>query len=211
MHKVFISYHHKNDQWAKDQLVKWAEKHDIFIDGSVDTGDIPDNWSDEKIREQIRDEYLRDTTVTIVLVGTETKNRKHIDWEIYSSMYDGKKNKKSGIIVIYLPSVEDTGSVHVGHGQKEKNKVHPDINNWVNVDSWAEYERRHPYLPARIIDNLMVDDSHISVLKWENIVYKIGDYSFPDVEKLKSLIDYAYEDRQVADYDLSRQMRRRNG
>lgn len=53
MHKVFISYHHANDQWAKEALVKWAEENNIFIDGSVDTGDIPDNWSDEKIREEI--------------------------------------------------------------------------------------------------------------------------------------------------------------
>lgn len=201
MHKVFISYHHANDQWAKESLVKWAEENNIFIDGSVDTGDIPGNWSDEKIREEIRDEYLRDTSVTIILVGTETKNRKHIDWEIYSSMYDGKKNKKSGIIVIYLPSVQATGSVHVGHGAKEKTLVHPEINNWISIDSRSEYERRHPYLPARIIDNLMIDDSYISVLKWEDL----------NVKRLKALIEYAFEDRQIAKYDLSRQMRKYNG
>lgn len=201
MHKVFISYHHANDQWAKEALVKWAEENNIFIDGSVDTGDIPDNWSDEKIREEIRDEYLRDTSVTIILVGTETKYRKHIDWEIYSSMYDGKKNKKSGIIVIYLPCVQEEGSVHVGHGQKEKTLVHPKIHDWMSIDSRAEYERRHPYLPDRIIDNLMVDDSYISVLKWSDL----------NIESLKNLIDYAYEDRQVAKYDLSRPMRKRNG
>lgn len=201
MHKVFISYHHANDQWAKESLVKWATEHNIFIDGSVDTGDIPDNWSDEEIREEIRDEYLRDTTVTIVLVGTETKNRKHIDWEIYSSMYNGKKNKKSGIIVIYLPSVQDYASVHVGHGQKEKDLVHPNVHNWVSVDSPAEYERRHPYLPARIIDNLIANNSHISVLKWEDL----------NVTRLKNLIDYAYEDRHNATYDLSRPMRKHNG
>lgn len=106
MHKVFISFHHKNDQEYKDTLVECAKQNDIFIDGSVDTGDIPEYWSDEKFREYIRDEYLRDTTVTILLMGKETKYRKHVDWELYSSMFDGKKNKKSGIIVILLPSVK---------------------------------------------------------------------------------------------------------
>ena len=53
----------------------------------MDTGDISDELSDARIREKIRDEYLRDSTGTIVLVGTETKRRKHVDWEIYSSMY----------------------------------------------------------------------------------------------------------------------------
>lgn len=89
MHKVFVSFHHANDQKYKEGLVSWAEKNKVFIDGSVDMGEIPEDWDDQKIREYIRDEHLKDTTVTILLVGTETKNRKHIDWELYSSMYDG--------------------------------------------------------------------------------------------------------------------------
>ena len=94
MHRVFISFYHRDDQRYKDALVKWAKEYDVFIDGSVETGDIPDEWDDQKIRETIRDEYLRDTSVTILLVGPNTRHRKHVDWEIYSSMYDGKKNKK---------------------------------------------------------------------------------------------------------------------
>ena len=106
MHKVFVSFHHDNDQKYKDSLVKWGVENNIFIDGSVDMGEIPDDWTSQQIREYIRDEHLKDTSVTILLVGTETKNRKHIDWELFSSMYDGKKNKKSGILVINLPSVD---------------------------------------------------------------------------------------------------------
>ena len=106
MHNVFVSYHHKNDQAYKEALITWAEKNKVFIDYSVALGDIPEDWDDQKVRETIRDEYLRESTVTIVLVGTETKYRKHVDWEIYSSMHDSKKNKKSGIIVILLPSVK---------------------------------------------------------------------------------------------------------
>ena len=104
-HKVFVSFHHDNDQSYKDALVSWAEKNDVFIDCSVDLGEIPENWDSQKIREYIRDEHLKDTTVTVLLVGTDTKNRKHIDWELFSSMYDGKKNKKSGILIVNLPSV----------------------------------------------------------------------------------------------------------
>jgi len=107
MHKVFISYHHENDQAYKDSLVRFGERHSIFLDRSVDTGDISETLSAESIRRIIRDEYLRDSTVTIVLVGAETKRRKHIDWEIHSSMYDGEKNKRSGIIVINLPGISD--------------------------------------------------------------------------------------------------------
>ncbi|WP_205414904.1 TIR domain-containing protein, partial [Klebsiella pneumoniae] len=67
-------------------------------------GDIDEDEAPQKIREIIRDEYLRDTSVLILLVGTETKNRKHVDWELYSSMRDSTINKKSGILVVNLPS-----------------------------------------------------------------------------------------------------------
>ena len=73
----------------------------MFIDGSVDTGDINENLPDKSIRTIIRDQYLRDTTVTLVLVGAETRGRKHVDWEIYSSMIDGAVNKKSGVVAVH--------------------------------------------------------------------------------------------------------------
>lgn len=42
MRKVFISYHHDNDQWYQEELVKFGKQNQIFSDASVDTGDIPD-------------------------------------------------------------------------------------------------------------------------------------------------------------------------
>ncbi|MBT7069025.1 MAG: TIR domain-containing protein [Verrucomicrobia bacterium] len=95
MHRVFISYHHANDQYYKEELLRINETWRVFEDRSVDTGEIPEELPDSRIRELIRDEYLRDSSVTVLLVGTETKRRKHIDWEIYSSMFDGKVNKRS--------------------------------------------------------------------------------------------------------------------
>ena len=36
MHKVFVSYHHRNDQWYKDQLVEFGKQYSIFwIDPST--------------------------------------------------------------------------------------------------------------------------------------------------------------------------------
>ena len=198
MHKVFISHHHDNDQWYKEELATFGEQHQIFIDQSVDTGDISDDFNDEYIRELIRDKYLRDSTVTILLVGTETRRRKHVDWEIYSSMHDGSVNKKSGILVIMLPTT-DYGSLHVSHGQSEK-ALYPDITSWTSVESRAEYERRYPYMPDRIIDNLVKPDSKISVTSWNRL----------KIASLKFLVDAAFQNRSSCEYDLSRPMRRAN-
>ena len=198
MHKVFISYHHVNDQPYKDRFLSINAQHQIFLDQSVDTGDIDDNLSDEAIREKIRDEYLRDSTVTVVLVGTETNNRKHVDWEIYSSMYDGKVNKKSGILVLNLPTANST--YYTAPHAKEKETVYPENTEWISVDSRAEFERRYPLMPARIIDNLLKSNAIISIASWTKIA--------SDPDNLAFLIDAAYKDRASCEYDLSRPMRR---
>ena len=197
MHRVFISYHHDNDQVYKDGLVKWAEENKIFIDYSVDTGDIDDDLTDQQIREKIRDEYLKESSVTIVLVGTETKHRKHVDWEIYSSMFDGKINKKSGIIVINLPSTKNT-LCHACH-DGEKEYVFQNVKSWTSINTRQEYEERYPYVPERIIDNWLYG-AKISAIAWDDLT----------AGKLKYMIEKAYEDKENCDYDLSRPMRRRN-
>lgn len=198
MHKVFISYHHSNDQEYKEALVAFGERYSIFVDRSVDTGDIPDAWTDEQIRREIRDRYLRDSTVTVVLVGTETRRRKHVDWEIHSSMYDGSVNKRSGIVVINLPGVSDYFGAP--YGDEEKQLLYPDISSWTTINKRAEYERRYPYMPSRIIDNLMKSDVKISVAPWERI----------NGSTLEFLIEAAFRNRANCRYDLSQPMRRAN-
>jgi hypothetical protein len=175
-------------------------KYNIFINGSVDTGDISDDLSDEIIRQKIRDEYLKDTSVTILLVGTETKHRKYVDWEIYSSMFDGKVNKKSGILVINLPSINCAYFTAPHSGEKEK--VYPELNDWITISDRKIFESRYPFMPIRIIDNLVNNKSKISVVNWSKIENNPYVLSF--------LIDAAYNDRTNCSYDLNRAMRRIN-
>ena len=192
-HKVFISYHHANDQAYKEALFELNDTYDLFSDASVDTGDVDDNLDDDAIRQKIRDEYLKDSTVTIVLVGLETKKRKHVDWEIYSSMFDGTRNKRSGVLAVTLP---DTGctSFTAPHDQ-EKEVIYPYNTSWMSIDERGEYEKRYPHMPDRIIDNLLRPSAKVSVTNWD----KIAD----DPEKLRFLIEAAHRDRSGCDYDLS--------
>lgn len=197
-HKVFISYHHANDQWAKDRLIELNKQYDFFIDCSVNTGDIPDEWDDQKIRTEIRDNYLRDSTVTILLVGTETKNRKHIDWELYSSMFDGTVNKKSGIVVIMLPSTGCTYN-QASHADEQKD-VFPLVDSWKKLKTRSEFESCFPCMPDRIIDNLLAEKASVSVANWDQL----------NVSQLSVLIDNAAKDRANNQYDMSRPMKRKN-
>ena len=201
MHKAFISYHHASDQMYKQALLDINRQHSLFLDASVDTDDIDEDLDDQAIRRIIRDEYLRDSTVTILLVGTETRQRKHIDWEIYSSMYDGAVNKKSGVLVINLPT---TGCTYytAAHGEDEKRLVYPSAADWMTVDTRTEFERRYPHMPDRIIDNLLNTGAKVSVTNWDTMT--------ADLDKLRFVIDVTFRDRAECDYDLSSPMRRAN-
>lgn len=176
------------------------ELHKIFIDGSVNTGDIPDNLPPQTIRRIIRDNYLGSSTVTILLVGTETWGRKHVDWELKSSMINGSVNRKSGILVITLPSV-DAGHYTAVHPEA-RSVVFPEQTSWTSITSRSEYETRYPCMPDRIIDQLLKPEAMVSVVPWNKIASNPSNLSL--------LIDLAANSRLNNEYDSSRDMRMRD-
>ena len=105
-HKVFISYFHEDDQEYKDRLVQALESK--AVDKSVSQGDIHDEGLHlDEIRRRIRDDHIADATVTIVLIGRCTWQRKHVDWEISASIIDRKNNRRCGLLGLLLPSHPD--------------------------------------------------------------------------------------------------------
>ncbi|EPL6453489.1 TIR domain-containing protein [Providencia rettgeri] len=210
-HRVFISYHHDNDQWAKEELIELNKKNSIFIDKSLpldgisETKEDGSNKTDDEIRIEIRDNYLRSTSVVLLLVGTETKNRKHVDWELYSSMRDSPKNKKSSIVVIQLPSTNPR-YMTIPYSEQYKKEMYPNFR-WTSIDSRTEYESRYPYLPQRIIDNLLTNKSKIAVIHWSDLLDEIGEVC---TDKIRHLIDNAFLMKDKCEYDMHRRMRERN-
>lgn len=192
MHKIFISYHHANEQAYKDYMIShWDNK--IFINNSVDTGDINENLSPRRIREIIRDDYLRDTSVTIVLVGKCTKHRKHVDWEIGSSMIDGKLNKKSGIVIIETKSIATGMSSGIG-SQRIRDEIGKVRNaTWISSDTKDSI--RHPNLPAKLLENVDRSDVEIPILQWDDVANN------PMV--LYEAIEFAYQKRKSNNYFVS--------
>ena len=104
-HKVFVSYHHDNDQGYRDEFeILFSDIFDIIVSRSVQIGDLDPNLATDTIRHRIRDEYLRDSTVTVVLIGAETWKRKHVDWEIGASIRQTQHSTRSGLLGILLPT-----------------------------------------------------------------------------------------------------------
>ena len=206
-HKVFISYYHKDDQDYKKDLIdrkyfdyEKCEYISIFDDYSVRENDIEDEGlSTERIRCIIRDEYIKDATVLILLCGKNTKTRKHVDWEIHAAMFNTDKNPKMGILVINLPSINQGCRVS---DSSEKPLVINHNTGWTSFSTREEYENAYPYMPIRIIDNL-VKDVPITVANWDRIAY--------DNNALMTLIDNAFNRRKECEYDHSRKLRKKNG
>jgi hypothetical protein len=104
-HKVFVSYHAVDAQ----EVLKFVENNtDVFIPRAIgmeeDGSDIIDSTDVAYIRQAIKSRYLRDSTVTLVAIGSCTWARKFVDWEIYSSLRSDPK--PSGLLAVQLPSIE---------------------------------------------------------------------------------------------------------
>lgn len=154
VHKVFISFHHANDESYKNELEKLALQNKTeFISKAIQDGDIDDNITTETIYQKIRDNYIADATVTIVLIGKDTWKRKYVDWEIASSIRDTKKNSRNGLIGILLPTCDTFCESELKYSTTDrkvffcKNKIPPRLwdnfrAGYADIYSW-EYAVKH--------------------------------------------------------------------
>ena len=135
-HKVFVSFYH-DDQRYKDSFAAMMEGN--IVDKSVEDGDIDDTMlSTDTIRQKIRDGFIRDATVTVVLIGPCTWQRKHVDWEIGSSLRDTQSNPRCGLLGILLP----------------------------NHANYCSAQRNLRLMPPRLADNCQEGDSFSSIYSW---------------------------------------------
>lgn len=179
-HRVFISFHH-DDQEYKDWFVQMMG--DDIVDESVGDGDMNDrNVRTDVIRQRIRDNFIRDATVTIVLIGPCTWQRKHVDWEIGSSLRKTSRNPRCGLLGILLPN-------HPDYGKEECNlrlipprlaisckgtKSYASIYNWSNHPSnirrWIDdaFKRHYEILPNNSIPQFRRNRRGDCALGWQN-------------------------------------------
>lgn len=74
--------------------------------GVTEEDDFIESSDDEYIKRKIRELYLTDSTMTILLVGRCSWSRKFIDWELSSSLRNDSVNRRNGLLAVSLPSAE---------------------------------------------------------------------------------------------------------
>ncbi|ADZ91469.1 TIR domain-containing protein [Marinomonas mediterranea] len=136
-HKTFISFHHADEEQRQQFERDFSQQFDGYVSKSVQDGDIDPNKKTDDIRRIIREKFIKDATVTVVLIGQGTWRRKHVDWEIASSIRDTKNNPRTGLIGILLPSYSTSGS---------------SFYELENAENSGQY---NPYtIPPRLYDNV---------------------------------------------------------
>ena len=138
-HKVFVSYHHERDEKYKKIFCRRLGSG--FVDKSVEESDIDTRLMTDTIRQKIRDEFIADATVTVVLIGMCTWQRKHVDWEIGSSLRDTRKNSRCGLLGILLPTHYD----------------------------YDRHNYRGRLIPPRLYDNCNGKDAFAAIYKWPSL------------------------------------------
>ena len=102
--RAFFSFHYERDVWRAGQIRNsWITKPDRETAGfwdAVDWEEVKKKGEDE-IHKWI-DNQLKNTSVTVVLIGAETNNRPYVDYEIQQIRKVG-----NGLLGIYVHNMKD--------------------------------------------------------------------------------------------------------
>jgi hypothetical protein len=106
---VFISFY-QGDRAAVDAFVqRWTVQERVFIPkalGIAFGADLVNSDNTEYVMGRIRQGYLADSTITLVLIGTCTHSRRFVDWEIKTSLRQGQNYTPNGLLGILLPPLQ---------------------------------------------------------------------------------------------------------
>ena len=108
-HKCFISFKTEDENY-KTGIQKWSDNNKVdMIDKSLN--EPIDSEDEDYIMRKIREDYLADSTVTIVLIGEHSaenqgkEEQKYIKRELHASLYNGKNNTRNGVLGVVLPDM----------------------------------------------------------------------------------------------------------
>lgn len=146
MRRVFFSFHYKMDAWrAANVRNAWKLDPNLRIAGHIDAAE----WEtlERKGQRAIRnwiDGQLKNTSVTAVLIGSETARRPWVKYEIQAS-----KAKGNALLGIRIHNVKDQRGKTSRPGANPLRDV-PDatIYDWVNDEgrlnmaNWVERAHR---------------------------------------------------------------------
>lgn len=145
--RAFFSFHYENDVWRANIVRNsWVTKPDREAAGFVDSADFEEvkKGGDAAIKRWI-DKQLEGTSVSVILIGSDTSNREYVKYELQKSYQKG-----NGLFGIYIHQIKDRygntssiGSNTFGEIGKDANgnsvyfSVSYPFYDWVNDDGYT--------------------------------------------------------------------------
>jgi hypothetical protein len=142
--RVFFSFHYESDIWRACQVRNsWVTKPDRESAGFWDAAswEAVKKRGDDAIKRWIR-EQLQGTSVTVVLIGTDTANRRYVQYEIEQSW-----ERNNGLIGVYIHNIRDNNQRTAQKGSDpfvKMNYTNFKTYDWVhdegykNLGDWVE-------------------------------------------------------------------------
>lgn len=152
--KVFISYHHGNDQAYYDEFSRFFhDQYEAVFDNSLERRIDSDNA--QYVMQRIRDKHITGTSCTVVLIGAQTHQRKYVDWEIKATL-----DKQHGLVGIVLPTHQKTFDGKIIVPDRFHGNV---ITGYASFEHWGNLTAQRltqmvnaaTNLPKALIDNSM--------------------------------------------------------
>jgi hypothetical protein len=112
--RVFFSFHHKDDIWRANQIRNANVVAGPHLAGFFDHSEYEEaNKTGNAGTRRMILEHLKDTTVTVVLIGKETADRPWVKYEIEQSIAH-----KNGLLGIYIHHLKDSNQRSTSRGAK---------------------------------------------------------------------------------------------
>lgn len=149
--RVFFSFHYEQDVWRAGQVRNsWVTKQDREAAGYWDAV----AWEEVKRKgktavENWIDQQLKNTSVTIVLIGSETANREYVQYEVRKSYERG-----NGLLGVYIHNLKDSNqrtniqgenpfaSLYLENGMRKTylSEIYPTYD-WIKDDGYNNLPR----------------------------------------------------------------------
>lgn len=132
--RVFFSFHYKNDVWRANIVRNsWVAKDDKEAAGFVDAAEFEEveKGGEAAIKKWIN-KQLEGTSVTVVLIGSETSKREYVKFELQKSYEKG-----NGMLGIYIHQLKDKNGNTTTKGSNQFGEIGKDSNGksvYVSVD-----------------------------------------------------------------------------
>lgn len=179
MRKCFISYKKEDVHYKNFLINKFGSEE--FIDKSLDK--TIDSEDGEYVMQVIREEYLRDSTVTIFIIGDHSSENEGTDWlgdknffikrELRASLHNGKGNTRNGILGVVLPNMYQ--KIYQGSGVCNVcGKSHDYVN--INDNTVIREFSANYYMQPHDKCSWGEDDRYCVLVKWDNFIASPEQY-----------------------------------